>query len=152
MAHGAIRRTEATAARVWQVLADGWVFSSWVVGASRIRAVDARWPAPGTCIHHSVGLWPFLLDDRTRVERCTPDRELVLHARAWPFGTAEVAIRLRPDGSGCAVELVERGVSAPARWVPDRLQELAFRPRNRECLRRLALIAEQATDETAVRR
>ena len=34
---------------VWAVLADGWQYGTWVVGASRVRAVDpgGRRPAPG---------------------------------------------------------------------------------------------------------
>ncbi|MFF0813758.1 SRPBCC family protein [Rhodococcus sp. NPDC003318] len=135
----------ATPARVWDVLADGWSLPSWVVGASRIRAVEPGRPAVGTCLHHSVGLWPLLLDDVTRVEKSVPEQELVLHARAWPFGVAEVAIRIDTDGDGSTVELLEHAVTAPTRWIPDRIQETAVLPRNRECLRGLVLIAESAT-------
>jgi hypothetical protein len=39
------RRTFVTPVQVFVVLADGWSCSSWVVGASRIRAVDDAWPA-----------------------------------------------------------------------------------------------------------
>lgn len=39
------RRTSATPAQVFAVLADGWSFSNWVVEASRIRAVDDACPA-----------------------------------------------------------------------------------------------------------
>ena len=43
---------------VWNVLADGWLYGLWVVGASRIRGVDRSWPSPDSRIHHSVGSWP----------------------------------------------------------------------------------------------
>ena len=33
---------------VFDVLANGWVYPSWVVGASRMRDVDEGWPRPGT--------------------------------------------------------------------------------------------------------
>jgi hypothetical protein len=45
----------ASADRVFAVLADGWLYPLWVVGASRMRDVDPGWPAEGTKIHHSVG-------------------------------------------------------------------------------------------------
>ncbi|WP_281727906.1 MULTISPECIES: hypothetical protein [unclassified Rhodococcus (in: high G+C Gram-positive bacteria)] len=35
--------------------------------ASHIRAVDSAWPSQGSSIHHSVGLWPAVLDDTTTV-------------------------------------------------------------------------------------
>ena len=51
--------------KVWEVLADGWLYPVWVVGASRMREVDDHWPAEGAKLHHSVGTWPALLDDTT---------------------------------------------------------------------------------------
>ena len=44
------RDVAATRQRVWDVLADGWSYSGWVVGNSRIRAVSSNWPAPGSPI------------------------------------------------------------------------------------------------------
>ena len=35
------RDTSATPEQVWAVIADGWTYSQWVVGNSRMRAVDA---------------------------------------------------------------------------------------------------------------
>ena len=40
---------------VFRVLADGWLFPAWVVGASRMRDVDEQWPVPGAKLHHSFG-------------------------------------------------------------------------------------------------
>ena len=40
------RDSTATPGQVWAVIADGWTYSQWVVGNSRMRAVDADWPAP----------------------------------------------------------------------------------------------------------
>jgi hypothetical protein len=54
--------------RVWDVLADGWTYSGWVVGNSRIRAVSANRPAPGTRHLHSIGTWPAVINDETVVE------------------------------------------------------------------------------------
>src|SRR6476469_10361131 len=82
------RETTATPAQVWDVLADGWTYASWVVGASRVRSVDPSWPAPGALIHHSAGAWPLLLDDETEVVESEPGRRLVLQARGRPLGAA----------------------------------------------------------------
>ena len=40
------RDTTASRQQVWQVVADGWTYSQWVVvGNSRMRAVEPNWPA-----------------------------------------------------------------------------------------------------------
>ena len=54
------RETSASREEVWAVIADGWTYSQWVVGNSRMRAVDPNWPEPGSTIRHSVGVWPLL--------------------------------------------------------------------------------------------
>jgi hypothetical protein len=36
-------------------MADGWTYSQWVVGNSRMRAVDPHWSDAGSTIHHSIG-------------------------------------------------------------------------------------------------
>lgn len=149
MARTAVWKTRADCDRVWEVLADGWTFPGWVVGAARVRAVDDGWPDVGTRIHHSVGLWPGLLHDSTEVVGSVPRSELVLHARAWPFGVAEILIRLTPRDGGCEVAMREHAINRPWSWIPGFLQDWSVYPRNRECLRRLSLIAEHATDPTA---
>ena len=52
------RDTIATRQQVWDVVADGWTYSQWVVGNSRMRAVEPDWPAVGSKIHHTIGIWP----------------------------------------------------------------------------------------------
>ena len=66
------RTIHATPEAVWDVLADGWLYPLWVVGASRMREVDDHWPAVGARLHHSVGSWPLLLDDETEVVAVVP--------------------------------------------------------------------------------
>lgn len=139
------RETTADCQRVWDVLADGWTYSGWVVGNSRIRAVGAGWPAPGSRILHSIGTWPAVIDDETVVESCDPGRELVLLAKVRPAAKARIVLRLfDTESGGCRVEMSEAAVSAPLRWVPETVQSLGVAPRNRECLWRLAMIAENA--------
>jgi uncharacterized protein YndB with AHSA1/START domain len=138
-----VRRTiHADPAQVWAVLADGWLYPSWVVGASRMRDVDLSWPSPGSELQHSVGLWPVLLDDRTEVIGSVPLEELRLRAHGWPAGAAEVLIRLEPSEDGTEVTLEEDAVAGPARLIPQPLRQLTAIPRNHEALRRLALLAE----------
>lgn len=138
-----VRRTiDAEPGRVWAVLANGWLYPAWVVGASRMREVDASWPAPGSQLHHSVGLWPLLLDDRTEVIGSVPQEELRLRAHGWPAGAAEVLIRLTPAGGGTEVTMEEDAVHGPARLVPHAVRQVGVIPRNSEALRRLAFLAE----------
>ncbi len=129
--------------QVWAVLADGWLYPLWVVGASRMRDVDDRWPEPGSRLHHSVGAWPLLLDDTTEVVESTPGSRLRLRARAWPSGEAGVTIHLRPDGGGTEVVIEEDAESGPASLVPKPLRDPPLGWRNVETLRRLSYLAER---------
>jgi len=140
----------APPARVWAVIADGWTYSQWVVGNSRMRAVDRHWPEVGSTIWHSIGVWALLLNDITVVEDCQPLERLVLLAKGRPFGKARISLRLfETDDGGCRIEMVEVPVGAPMGWIPDRLALAAAIPRNRECTRRLAAIAERRTPDDA---
>jgi hypothetical protein len=130
---------------VWDQIADGWTYAQWVVGNSRMRAVDSTWPAPGSTIHHSVGIWPLLLDDETEVQQCDPQREIVLLAKGRPFGAARITLRLSDLPTGCRIEMSEVPVSPPLKWLPTRAALAAAWPRNRECTRRLAALAERRT-------
>jgi hypothetical protein len=127
---------------VWSILADGWSYSSWVVGTARIRSVEPSWPRPGSRIHHSFGTWPLLIDDHTRVLREEPGRLLELQARGWPAGEAQVRIELRPSGGQCEVTIAEDAVSGPGALVPPVIRQPLIALRNRETVRRLAMLAE----------
>ena len=137
------RIIDATPQKVWDVLADGWLYPLWVVGASRMREVDDHWPEVGSRIHHSVGVWPALLDDHTEVTDATPGTSLTLRARAWPAGEAAVHLRLTPAADGTEVRIEEDVVSGPGTLTPPPLRGLSLTWRNTESLRRLAFIAER---------
>lgn len=142
------RETTASRDQVWAVIADGWTYSQWVVGNSRMRAVDPRWPEVSSTIDHSIGVWPLLLDDQTVVESSEPQREIVLLAKGRPFGKARVTLRLSDTpGGGCRITMAEVPVGFPMGWVPGRIALAAAIPRNRECTRRLAAIAERRSPE-----
>jgi Polyketide cyclase / dehydrase and lipid transport len=136
------RRVQLTPEQIFAVIADGWSFASWVVGAAHIRAVDSTWPAVGSRIHHSVGPWPLSIDDTTTVRAVEPGTMIELAARLWPVGSARVRIALRPV-SPTETEIVfeEEADGGPARLLPEAAQAVVLRPRNTESLRRLADIA-----------
>ena len=137
------RSVAAPAEAVWAVLADGWQYATWVVGASRVRAVDLGWPAAGTKLDHSFGPWPAVISDSTVSEEAEEPRHLVLRAKGWPVGEARVEIEVVPDGPGsCTVSIAEDAITGPGTIVPAPLRQVMILPRNREALRRLALIAE----------
>lgn len=136
------RRMAATPEQTWEVLADGWLYPLWVVGATRMREVDDGWPGVGTRLHHSVGTWPFTLDDDTEVLEVQPGSMLRLRARTWPAGSAEVVIRLGAAGAETDVSIEEDVVHGPARLVPSPFRNLAMKARNVETLQRLAYVVE----------
>jgi uncharacterized protein YndB with AHSA1/START domain len=139
-----VKRTiSAGPEQVWAVLADGWSYPLWVVGASHMREVEPDWPAPGSRIHHSVGPWPLQVKDSTTVLASDPGRYLELEASMWPTGAAQVWITLTPQGNGATeVAMSELFIKGPLRLLPEPVQDAFFRVRNTECLARLADITE----------
>jgi len=136
------RSIAATPDQVWSVLADGWLYPLFVVGASRMREVDDTWPAVGSRLHHSVGVWPALIDDTTEVLEVDEERRLLLLARGWPAGQAHVEISLLPDGDSTVVTIVEQATAGPGALIPTSIQDPQLHVRNIETLRRLAFVAE----------
>lgn len=128
---------------VWRVLADGWLYPLWVVGASRVRDVDDTWPDPGAKIHHSVGLWPAVINDVTEVLECRPGSCLELDARAWPGGKASVTLHLEAEGTATRVRMMEDVTGGPGKLVPKPARAPVLVWRNRESLRRLSWLAER---------
>jgi uncharacterized protein YndB with AHSA1/START domain len=143
------RPMHASPEQVFAVLSNGWLYPSWVVGASRMRDVEEHWPAVGSRLHHSFGVWPVLLDDNTEVLRCEPPHRLVLQARGWPAGEATVDLRIDRAPDGCVVTLLEDATHGPGRLLPRPVRVAAIAPRNRETLKRLAFLAEGRPAVTA---
>ncbi len=139
--------TPASIAAVWDILGNGWIYAGWVVGASRVRAVDPHWPDPGARLLHSFGPWPLVINDHTEVLEVLTGRRLRLKARGWPTGEATVEITTEPSADGGTDITIEEDVSAgPALLVPKAIRQTMGVPRHREMLRRLALLAEGRTD------
>lgn len=141
MATASVRQFDCTPDDVFAVLGDGWVYPTWVVGASRMRAVDPDWPTEGSRIHHSLGVWPVLIDDETQIIEWTPPRRVRLRAKAGPLGRAVVVIEVRPHGDGCVVRLAEEPVGAAGR-LPRFLWAPLLHLRNEETIRRLRYLSE----------
>ena len=133
----------APPAAVFDVLADGWSYAGWVVGATHVRDVDEGWPAVGTRIHHTVGAWPLVIDDVTAVTAVEPGRLLELAARLSPVGTARVRFDLAAgeNAEHTTVRMSELVTSGPGRLLPRAAQALVLIPRNRESLTRLGRLA-----------
>ena len=127
---------------VFDVLADGWLFPTWVVGSSRMRSVDEHWPAVGSKLYHSFGVWPALLNDETVVREWDPPRRAVISPKGWPVGEALVTIEAKPTKSGCVVRIQEKAQKGPATVIPSAIMDIYLHARNVETLRRLAFIAE----------
>ncbi len=138
------KHVRCPAESVVAILRDGWSYAAWVVGASRIRSVDATWPEVGATIHHAAGAWPLVIDDSTVSRRWDGVGRLELQARGWPLGEARIRIEVvpDPDGLGCTVRMAEDAVRGPGTLMPKPLRDAVLVPRNVETLKRLALLAE----------
>lgn len=133
----------APAEHVFETIADPWRLPLWVVGAVHIRAVDQGWPAEGTRVHHQVGAWPVTVSDSTIVLELDAPKRLVLQGRAWPFGEARIEMLVEPAGDGALVEMREAPTHGPQRALDNPLFRKVLAVRNRECLQRLAVLAEE---------
>ncbi len=71
---------------LFAVLSDGWLYPIWVVGAARMRDVDEQWPQEGSQIHHSLGIWPVMIHDETKIVEWTLRAECGCGPRpaSWP--------------------------------------------------------------------
>ena len=136
------RSIAATPEQVWSVLADGWLYPLFVVGAARMRLVDEAWPAVGSQLHHSVGAWPLMIDDTTEVLEVEPNKRILLLARGWPAGEAHVEIALRPEGPSTVVTMMEQATAGPGALIPKPVQDMQLHARNLEALQRLAYVVE----------
>jgi uncharacterized protein YndB with AHSA1/START domain len=107
---------DATPEEIFAVLADGYSYDDWVVGAKQIRAVDADWPAKGSQFHHEIGVGPIDIKDSSKVIEVDQPNRLVLSVRFRPAGTAVVELIMDPIDSGkTRVTMKETPTSGAAR-------------------------------------
>lgn len=136
-----VRIVHCSPQAVFDVLRDGWLYPTWVVGASRMRGEDRGWPAVGTKIHHSFGIWPFVINDTTTVLEYDEPRRMVIQARGWPVGEARVEVEVEPHPRGSRVTLRENPVKGPGSLVPGFIAQPGIWFRNHESIRRLGWVA-----------
>ena len=136
---------DAPAPDDWDALGDVRTYPDWLIGAREIRHVDEDWPAPGAAFHHTVGVGPFRISDRTRAEGIEPGRCLALEVRAWPLLRGKVTFRLMPGQAGTEVEMEEHPVGIHRLFAP-LLSPMAM-ARNRASLEKLrSRVHERAQD------
>jgi hypothetical protein len=124
-------------AAIFSVLRDGWSYARWVVGTSKIRAVDDGWPQPGARLHFRLGRGPLSKDDETRSMRLVDGSELELEAVGRPLGTARVDFRVDAVRDGSLVTIIEHPTKGPLATLHNPGFELLVYLRNVETLRRL---------------
>lgn len=138
------RRTAAPPEAVWRVLADGWRYADWVVGAKTIRSVDDSWPAAGSRFHHKVGVGPVEIEDSSVSEAADDGHALSMRVKAFPAGAARVRIILKSAGDGgTEILMEERPIEGFAHRFDNPVQRGLLWVRNVESLRRLARLAER---------
>ena len=146
------RRLNCSPEQVFAVLRDGWTYPVWVVGASRMRSVDEGWPAPGTKLHHSFGVWPLLIDDTTEVlEIESGSAGLSWRLEAGRSATLAWRSPSRQLPTVPSSRSQRTSSDGPARLVPQPVRVAGIDVRNRETLRRLAYLAEGRDDGRCAR-
>ena len=138
------RRIPHPPSAVYALLADGFRYAEWVVGAKRIRAVDPGWPAVGSQFHHTVGVGPLSTDDSTEVLTFAEEGPVVLKARGWPTGAARVTITAEASSDGGSeVVIDEVPIEGPAKSLQNPVLDQLLHLRNVESLRRMERALER---------
>jgi uncharacterized protein YndB with AHSA1/START domain len=133
---------------VFALLADPPSYVQWEVGSSAIHMSDETWPQPDSLFEHSHGIWFLQLRDSTRVIESEPPRRLLIETRLRPIVVAEVEFTLEPAAGGSRVTMAERVTGGLARLAVGPGRDALLSLRNRETLRRLRRLAEQAGGAT----
>ena len=129
----------ATPTEVFEVLAEPRTYPEWLVGAKKIRDVDAAFPAEGTEFHHTVGAGPVSVDDSTEVVEVDPPDRLKLRVKAGHFN-GEVEFLLLASPKGTEVRFRERPIGPPAALTP--FLRPSLQARNGESLKQLRELIE----------
>jgi hypothetical protein len=124
------------------ILSEPDTYPAWLVGARRMRGVDADFPAPGSGFDHEVGGGPVRIDDRSDVIDRDPGRRLRMIVRARPLLVAEVDFQLEPVDGGTCVRMTETPKGWHRWYAP--LVEPLVRLRNERSMQRLAHLIERA--------
>ena len=141
------RSFEVAPARLFAVLVDPTTYPEWLIGAKKIRSVDANWPAVGSKFHHTVGFGPLALRDSTSVRDMDDGRMLELEVRARPVLEAVVRFEITATGTGCRLRHIESPMG-PYKLIAPVISPLV-KARNDGSLNRLAAIVERVSSTSA---
>lgn len=136
------RKVNADQETVFGVLLDPHAYSDWVVGAYKVRDVDADWPAEGSSFHHQLARSSGGAKDKTTIIDIERPRQITLKAYARPLGAVEVKIRVEQVDSASLVVIDESPAKDSKLRQIKRLLDVFIYLRNIDSLRRLARIAE----------
>lgn len=130
---------------VWAVLEDPRLYAEWVVGTTKSKPLDNRWPQVGARLQYVLGRGRLAYEGRTVVRRMERLRWLELEADSGRLGTARIAIEVRPWGGQSLVLVDEhplRGIGGAVHTAP---LEVLIQLRHRKMLARLAKAVERRT-------
>jgi hypothetical protein len=128
---------------VFAVLSDPRTYERFVVGSKRVRHFDPDWPDVDAAFHHTVGIGPLALRDKTVVHQCEPPTRLVVWPYIRPFVVTETVFALEPRGDDTLLRLDEYAVEGPLSHVWAGPLDGLMGLRNIVVARRLAELAEQ---------
>lgn len=142
--------TRCSPEEIFSHLVDCAEYPKWLLGASKIRRIEAEWPAVGSCFHHTIGHGPLRFRDRSEVIAVDPPHRLELHVRVTPLVQGRVTFTVRPCGDGALLTLQEepaaRLIGNLVRPVLDPVTHL----RNHRSLHQLAALMDETHDRTPV--
>ncbi|MFO7292272.1 MAG: SRPBCC family protein [Actinomycetes bacterium] len=135
--------TPAPIETVFALLADPARYEEFVVGNSTIRSFDPDWPSEGATFHHSLGIKPFVVKDKSISLATDHATYLVMETRMSVLGASITAFELSPTGAGTKIEIFEEAISGPFAWLWSRPVDALLDWRNRRLLERLCRLAEK---------
>lgn len=140
----------ATPDEVFDVLADGWNYAAWVVGAKTIPHVDPGFPAAGSCFQNRVRNGFRGIDGVTEVVTANRPRTLRLRASVGRVAAADISFELEPISGGTSVTMHESPIGDRPFSVIGRRSAPLLRVRNAECLWRLKCVVEERSEHGQV--
>jgi uncharacterized protein YndB with AHSA1/START domain len=131
------RIIDAPAGVVWAALIDPSTYPDWLIGTREVREIESDWPAIGSGFHHSVGVPPLVLRDRTHITAILPGRRLELAVKARPLVSACARFELVSDGDRTVVTLEEEPAHRVIGNLVRPVLDVATHHRNHRSLRNL---------------
>ena len=130
---------DAPPSDVYATLLDAENYPKWVIGAKRLRNVDASWPRRGSRFSPEVGAGPVEMAANTRLVEKQENRLVVLCVQLQPLATAVVRLVLTSKARGrkTRVVMTEEPTAGPVAWFRNPLTTATIAVRNALSLRRL---------------